>query len=248
MDKQKLEKYLKYGIIAVLIGVGGFAAAFLIKSIVVLAVVIVGGIAMINGAPVLAQWAAHQKIKGLKANAATNPIPELILQRQKQHEKVNEAIKQVTILGTETRQFKQDLDGFKKTDPDQAPAFEETYLNMAKVYNYQVRKIKQAQDGLKEFDQIISKSQRIWDMTQASIRAGRSLKGFTQPDPMDEIRKQTALDSVSKSMHMAMEEMQMSMMLDYHSIDDLQKTPQLSGKADDILEADFVLVREKLHV
>lgn len=247
MDKQKIEKYVKYTIAALVVGVGGFAAMFLIKSIVALIIVAVGGILLLNGAPVLAQWAAHMKINGIRRNAAVNPIPELILQRKKQQDKVNDAITQVTILGTETRQYKQDLEGFKRTDPDQAPAFETTYINMVKVYNYQVNKIKQAQNNLVEFDEVIAKSQRIWDMTQASIRAGRALKGFQQPDPMDEIRKKTALDAVSKSMHQAMEEMQMSMTLDYHAIDEI-KNLSLSNESSEVLDVDFTSIKEQQHV
>ena len=247
MDKDKLEKILKYGLMAILLGIGGFAGLFLIKSIVALAITLVGGLVLWYGTPVLAQKLAHWQIMGFQANAAKNPVPELILKRQMDAKRIEDAVKQVTILGAETKQFGSELAGFKKTDPDQAHIFEQTYQNMIKVYNFQVATIQKVQKELVQFDAVIAKSQRIWSMTQASMKANRALKNFQQPDPMEEIRKQTALDSISKSMHLAMTEMEMAVSLNYHSIDDLEKAPQLANDPSEILEANFSIVKENVR-
>ena len=247
MEKEKLEQILKYGIMAVLLGVGGFAGLFLIKSIFALGVTVVGGLALWYGTPVLAQKLAHWKIMGLTYNAEKNPIPELILRRQADAKRIEEVIKQVTILGTETRQFGSELAGFMKTDPDQAPLFEQTHKNMVKVYNYQVAMVQKAQEGLRQFDGVIAKSQRVWAMTQASIKANAALKNFQRPDPMEEIRKQTALDSISKSMHQTMTEMELAVSLNYNSIEDLDKAPQLNDDPSQIVEVDFSMVKEKVR-
>lgn len=247
MDKDKVAKFLKLGMFALLLGIGGFAGLFLIKSIITLAITLVGGLALWYGVPVLAQKLAHWQIMGLQANAAANPVPELIAKRQKDAKRIDEVIKQVTILGTETKHYGSELAGFKRTDPEQSHLFEQTHQNMVKVYNFQVASVQKAQEGLKQFDQVIAKSQRIWDMTQASIKANRALKNFQQPDPMEEIRKQTALDSISKSMFQAMTEMELAVSLNYTSIDDLEKTPSLTNNPGEILDANFVVMKDRAN-
>lgn len=75
----KVETYIKWGIGAVAIGLGGFAALFLIKSILALAITVFGGLIIVNGAPVFAQWASQMKIKGVKYLAMKNPVEDLQL-------------------------------------------------------------------------------------------------------------------------------------------------------------------------
>ncbi len=82
-----------------------------------------------------------------------------------------------------------------------------------------VQRLKDAQNKLKEFEQVIIEAQDIWDMSRAALQANRAMNNFEAPDPIDEIRQRTALDSVTSSLNQVMAELETSLALDYNSIE-----------------------------
>lgn len=245
-----VEKYVKWGLGFLAIGIGGFAALFLIKSIVVLGVVIFGGLAIVNGAPVFAQWAAQMKIKGIKYNSAKNPVEDLQLLYIKKTEELNLSATAITEFSTEVKDFKEKLDGFKQRRPEKSTEFQSTYDKMNHVLTIRVQKLKNAKKKLGDFQQVIVEAQDIWDMTQAAIKANRAMNKFDNADPMDEIRQKTALDSVTSSLNEVMAELETSMALDYNALDNFESTPEiktLSNNPSQVIDLDFTEVKTTVN-
>lgn len=244
MNRDKLQKVLSIaGIGAVAIG-AGLMAMTIIKGVVALTTLVVGAIALYFGIPVLAKLAAHSQIAAMIGLVNLNPIPELIDQYKKDENRIDEARKAIAELGTETRMYREKLAEFERTDPDKVADFRQTLVSMVKVYNFQVAKVNQAQAELAKFQNEINSAQRVWNMSKAAYRASSALKKFKAPDPMDQILRQTALDAVSKSKHRALEELDLSMKLDYDSIEDVKNVPQLTDDPTQIVDAQFTTVKE----
>ena len=215
----KIENFVKYGVGAILIGIGGFASLFLIKSIVTLAIVSIGSLLLWNFLPVIAQWAAQMKVKGIKYNSAKNPVEDLQLLYIKKQGEIENAATAITTFAKETKDYKDKLDGFIQRRPEKAEAFKTTYNAMSKVLSIQTLKLKESRQKLSEFESIIIEAEDIWQMTQAAMKANKAMRKFDAPDPMDEIRQRTALDSVIGSLNQVTAELETAVALDYNNFD-----------------------------
>jgi flagellar biosynthesis chaperone FliJ len=232
---QNVEKYLKYGLGAAAIGVGGFAALFLIKSIIALAIVGFGGLAIVNFLPVFAQWAAQMKIKAIKFNSSRNPVEDLQLLYSKKTQELTKSAEAIAQFSTEVKDYRDKLNEFKQRRPQKAVEFQDTYDKMNHVLSVRTAKLKQAKEKLGEFNQIIVEAQDIWDMTQAAMKANRAMKKFDNIDPMDEIRQKTALDSVTSSLNEVMADLETSMALDYNDMT-FNSPPALTNNSSQVID------------
>jgi hypothetical protein len=220
MEKSvKVENFIKYGVGAILIGIGGFASLFLIKSIVALAVVSIGSLLLWNFLPVIAQWAAQMQVKGIKYNSAKNPVEDLQLLYIKKQKAIEDAGIAITSFAKEAKDYKDKLDGFIQRRPEKAEAFKTTYNAMKKVLDIQTLKLRESRAKLAEFEGIIIEAEDIWQMTQAAMKANKAMRKFDAPNPMDEIRQRTALDSVIGSLNQVTAELETAVALDYNSLD-----------------------------
>lgn len=247
MDKDKLEKYWKFGLGAILLGIGGFAGLFLIKSVFALAVVAVVGLAVWNGTPLLAQLMAHGRIKGQLWLAKKNPVEELILQYKDKHDILEKTAEAVTAFGRETQNYLGKVTDFSRRRPEKAEEFKRVGDNMRHVYDARLQALKRARGELAKFESVIDEARDIWDMTQEAMKANKLLRKFSAPDPMDEIRQKTALDSVYGSLNQVMAELDTAMAMDYTAIDD-KAAPALSNNPSPVLEVSNVTVKEVQHV
>lgn len=211
---------VKYGLGAVVLGISGFAALFLIKSIVALAIVTIGSLALWNFLPVFAQWAGQMKIKGIKYNSAKNPVEDLQLIYMKKSNEIEAAAIAITSFSKETKEYKEKLDSFIQRRPERAESFTSTYNSMKKVLDIQLSKLKQSKDKLKEFEGVIIEAEDIWNMTQAALKANKAMRKFDMPDPMDEIRQRTAYDSILGSLNQVTAELETAIALDYTKLDE----------------------------
>ncbi len=243
MDKSKVEQYVKFGLGAVILGIAGFAALFLIKSIVALAIVTVGSIVLWNGLPVFAQWAGQMKLKGIKYNSAKNPVEDLQLIYMKKHTEIEAAAVSIASFAKETKDFKTKLEEFAIRRPEKVESFKSTYDAMHKVLTIQTEKLKQSKAKLAEFEQVIIEAEDIWQMTQAALKANKAMRKFDMPDPMDEIRQRTAFDSILGSLNQVTAELETAIALDYHTIND---APALSNNASVVLPT--INVSEKVVI
>lgn len=210
------EKIVRYGIYAIAIGIGGFAGLFLIKSIIALSVVIVGGLGIINFAPLVSQWFGQMKLKGVKFLSAKNPVEDLQLIYNKKNEQLQETGEAIRDFAVEVKEYQQKLNGFIERRPERANDFKATMENMTLVLNTRKEKYAIAKKKLDEYQQIIFEAQDIWDMSQAALKANRAMKKFDAVDPMIEIRQKTALDAVSSSLNEVMADLETTMSLDYN--------------------------------
>lgn len=227
MNKENFENYLKFGLGAVIIGVAGFAALFLIKSIVVLAIVSFGAIFLYNSIPVFAQWAAQMKIKGYKAIAAANPVEELQSIYMQKHKAIETASTAITAFAKETKDYKSKLDEFVARRPEKAESFRATYTAMSKVLDIQRNKLANSHAALKNFESVIIEAEDIWSMTQAAMKANKAMKNFDAPDPLTEIRQRTAYDSILSSLNEVTAELETAVHLDYNQMIQIEHAPQV---------------------
>jgi hypothetical protein len=218
----KPENLVKFGLGAVVIGISGFAALFLIKSIVALAIVTIGSLALWNFLPVFAQWAGQMKIKGIKYNSSKNPVEDLQLIYMKKSKEIETAAIAITSFSKETKEYKDKLDSFIQRRPERAESFTSTYQSMKKVLDIQTLKLRQSKEKLKDFEGVIIEAEDIWNMTQAALKANKAMRKFDMPDPMDEIRQRTAYDSILGSLNQVTAELETAIALDYTKMDDVQ--------------------------
>ncbi len=240
----KIENFVKFGIGAVILGISGFAALFLIKSIVALAIVTIGSLALWNFLPVFAQWAGQMKIKGIKYNSAKNPVEDLQLIYIKKSKEIESAAIAITSFSKETKEYKEKLDSFIQRRPERAESFTSTYNSMKKVLDIQLSKLKQSKDKLKEFEGVIIEAEDIWNMTQAALKANKAMRKFDMPDPMDEIRQRTAYDSILGSLNQVTAELETAIALDYTKID--EEKMLTNDKSHDIIDLVQVKQLEKV--
>lgn len=240
------ENWIKLGAGALILGVTGFLALFLIKSIVALAIVTFGALALWNFVPVFAQWASQMRVKGVKYLSAKNPVEDLQLIYIKKSEAINEAAAQIAKFATETKNYKDKLDEFKRKRPEKAETFNTTYDAMNSVLYRQQEKLRQSKRALVEFEGVISEAQDIWNMTQAAIKANSAMKNFEMPDPMDQIRQKTAFDSILNSLNEATAELETAVSLDYNTM--IEQQPKQPAIGTSIQEYDFTsLQQEKVY-
>lgn len=215
----KIESIVKYGAGAVVLGISGFLALFLIKSIVALTIVTVGGLALWNFLPVFAQWAAQMKIKGIKYNSSKNPVEDLQLIYIKKSKEIESAAIAITSFSKETKEYKDKLDSFIQRRPERAESFTSTYDSMKRVRDIQLTKLQQSREKLKDFEGVIIEAEDIWNMTQAALKANKAMRKFDMPDPMDEIRQRTAYDAILGSLNQVTAELETAIALDYTKLD-----------------------------
>ena len=235
---------VKYGVGAAVLGISGFAALFLIKSIVALAIVTIGSLALWNFLPVFAQWAGQMKIKGIKYNSAKNPVEDLQLIYMKKSKEIEAAAIAITSFSKETKEYKEKLDSFIQRRPERADSFTSTYNSMKKVLDIQLSKLKQSKDKLKEFEGVIIEAEDIWNMTQAALKANKAMRKFDMPDPMDEIRQRTAYDSILGSLNQVTAELETAIALDYTKLD--EEKLLTNNKSHDIIDLVQVKQLEKV--
>lgn len=240
----KIENFVKFGVGAVILGISGFAALFLIKSIVALAIVTIGSLALWNFLPVFAQWAGQMKIKGIKYNSAKNPVEDLQLIYMKKSKEIEAAAIAITSFSKETKEYKEKLDSFIQRRPERADSFTSTYNSMKKVLDIQLSKLKQSKDKLKEFEGVIIEAEDIWNMTQAALKANKAMRKFDMPDPMDEIRQRTAYDSILGSLNQVTAELETAIALDYTKLD--EEKLLTNNKSHDIIDLVQVKQLEKV--
>lgn len=246
----KLETVLKYGGAAAVIGVSGFFATFIVQGLIGLGALLLGGAILLYGVPVASTWLAQMKVKGMKAVAAANPIEELQVQRIEMVKAIQTASDRIKELYSATMQFKAKVIEFEKKMPDQAEIFKEQYHTMVKVYNFQNNKIREATVKLEEFDVVIERAKSIHEMTLAANAAKKAMKGFVELDPMVEIRRQTALESIQNSMYTVIADMNMSLEITPENINEIsaEEVKQIQNMPTET--ADFVnvnsLIKDKV--
>lgn len=184
----------------------GIAAAAL-GTVVAAWAAVVGGLALVNSIPVLSMKFANWKLSALKNEAATNPIETLQNQAQVMAEQIDAYATALTNRKAEGKLFIQEIDEFRKEDPEGAAAYDEEL----RAYEVEIKQMElnlsTAVKDLEQFRELIKKADRRWKMAQAS-------ESFRKGAPsereliLQNILKDAALDSVSKKAHTAASRLQ----------------------------------------
>jgi hypothetical protein len=194
-------------------GVGLVAAPFVIASIkgvvglIALAVVIF--LAMIF-VPIIFDAIAISGIKAGKFLAKTNPIEELERQYIAGKEKMREHHAALqTFIGGITG-IESDFNKMVARYPNRRAEFEERMRKLKAVQRAKEMAYIKANQDLERFSLVIEEARMVWDMAckmaEVEKLAGRDL------DPMDEVKRQTALDTVTDAMNTSLASLDMAML------------------------------------
>jgi len=200
--------------IAVALGVGFVAAPFIfiaIKGLLGLIVAAGVGITAIQFAPYFAAKVSNWRLKAIKAEAMTSPIETLQNDYNTQMGKLNSYLQSIKEFGAEVLSFESRLEGFAKTYPEEVPKFEGQLKQMKQLLEIRKQKFQEAKAGLASYEMEIKKASAIWDMSQAAIKMGQ-LAGLDNDEFIAKIQRETALDSVQKSLNMAFADLDIALM------------------------------------
>lgn len=220
--KQRIEKILKL----VGLGVVGFIVSPVIfatiQGLVGLIVAAAIGLFAVNVAvPWYAMKIANWRLKAMKAEAAKNPVETLqnqYLEKEKQVEKFSQHI---IDFSTAVENFAQKLKIFEKDYPDEAPQMREQLSKTRQLLSNKRQKLVQANEGLKAFKAEIKKVGAKWQIAQEAMAMNQAA-GMTDESFMEQMIKETAIESVTTSLNRALAE------IDAELIEDARTMPQLT--------------------
>ncbi len=186
---------------AALLGVGFVVAPYVFTAITGLLGLIVAG-AIMTTTWMLTPWvetkARNLRLMFIKHEAATNPVPTLQNELQRQSVALDERKTAIGHLNGQISTFQDKLDaiGDKYGKQDSA------YLKMASQLKDLRRVAKNREDkwqaayvALKHFADEIERASMLWDAAQAAAAAQES-SGLTEEDFMAKLKTETSLDSI----------------------------------------------------
>lgn len=200
--KQRLKTIAMWGL--------GIGAAVLISPIIFLAVKgIVGvmiagvlGLALVNFAPVVANTFANWKVKGIKAEAARNPIETMenlfIAKQQALKLAEDQVTKKVGAKNTFARQVQE----FSRQFPDRAREFQEKLELMTASCDKSIKDLERARVALTQAEQKLVELRAYWKMTQATLIANKAMD-MDLGDVYAKMKEDTACDAVFEQMDAA---------------------------------------------
>ena len=195
--KRRLAAGVKWGI--------GLVGAAVIAPVVFLAVQgIVGlilagllGLAVVNFAPVVGMKFANWKLRGLKAEARTNPIETMQNQLLAARDRINGQKGALESFMAEVNSFGEDV---KRMPADEQADFKarlDTYMQMVTIRQ---NKLKDAIAQANTFEGAIQRADRRWKMAQR-MQGLDKLAGTDADLQMEKMLKEEAMDSVSHSLN-----------------------------------------------
>jgi DNA repair exonuclease SbcCD ATPase subunit len=211
VKRKKIEKIAKWGlglVGAVVISPFVFLA---VKGIVGLALAGIIGMAVINFAPLVAMKFANWKLKGIKAEAAKNPVETLqnvFVEKQSALTIFETAI---TEFSTKVKNLEDKVESLRKKYPEEADKFEGHLQKMQAVLEARRRKYKTVKKALLDFSEEIKKAQVVWEVSQAAQEV-TSAAGMGTDDPYERIKAETAVESVQNSLNKAISELETDLM------------------------------------
>lgn len=226
LKKRRLSTGVKWGL--------GLAAALIIspvifmivKGLVGLAIAGVVGLAIINFAPVLSMKFANWKLKGIKAEAARNPVETMQHVYMEKESSLAAFLDGIEEFATEVNNFEDELATFKRQFPNEAPKFDKTFDAMQTLLKRRRQRYSEAKNALYQFSAEINKADAIWKMGLAAQKLTKAA-GQTDDDFMQRIKTETAIDSVQSSLNRAMAELETSL---------LEETPAIGYSSADVIE------------
>lgn len=178
-------------------GVVAFGLALLVAGIIAVGVTQV--------APTLSFILSNWMLKIIKWEARTNPIETLQNQLQGKAGMLQTMKMKITDFDTNVRQFESKTKGFKEKYPGDS-SFDEQLLQMKAVLVEQRRIYHLADLAVQRFASEIDRARAKWDVALAAKGAFKSMGKFAGT-VMDNIKRETALESVELEMNRAFAEL-----------------------------------------
>lgn len=239
----KLATSLKWGL--------GLTAAVVISPVIFMAVsgivglslAVVVGLALVNGAPVVAMKLANWKLKGIKHEASVNPVETLQNGYREQDAALVRFARSITEFRMEVANFAGQIEVFASQFPQDAEKFRNQLATMNRLLKVREARYQAARDELIKFAGEIKRAEAIWKMGQAAQRLNKAA-GFSDDDFLARIKTETALDSVQSSMNKAFAELETSL-LDEAPLQ--VALPELGVSRPDVLDLTRVQVAERVR-
>lgn len=186
-----------------------------VKGLVGLAIAGIVGLTIISFAPVLSMKFANWKIKGIKSEAATNPIETLQVQLIEKKEALLRFLNSINSFAAEVKGFEDKVEQFKREHPSEAAQFDEQLKAMIELLENRKLKYRRAREQVNFFEASIDRARAKWEMAQAAIRMNK-LAGMQTGDEYEKIKVETAIDSVQTAMNTAFAELETALLSEEH--------------------------------
>lgn len=218
LKQKKLAAWVKLGLFALVALVVSPIIFMVVKGIVGLAVA-AGIIAFATwGAPLLADQFANWKLGLMKEIASRSPIETMQNIFRDRTLKIGEALTQLNEFSSEVRNFGSQVESLVKKYPDQKEKYEGILNKMQEVLNFRTESIKNAKAALTIYGDEIAKADAVWRVSQSALRINKKMK-LTDGDILNEIKSKTAIDSVEKSLNMAMSQLDTALLMEVPALD-----------------------------
>lgn len=182
-----------------------------IKGMIGLIIAGVISFAALQFAPVVAAVIANWRLKMLKDEAARNPVETLQNVYNIRVKALQTFRSSIQSFSAAVKDFQDKLKGFKVQYPDEADAYDDQLDKMKRLLKLRTDKYEEAKDSLEDFSKEIDKSKAIWEMGQEATKMNKAA-GMTDDDFLSKIMKETAIDSVQKSMNSAFADLEISLL------------------------------------
>lgn len=198
LKRQKIERWVKLGIglvVAVLVSPFVFLA---VKGIVGLALAaLVGGFCLAMS-PVVAMKFANWRLKGIKAEAAENPIETLQNQLVAARKDLEDSKVSLVDKDTAVLAFKDMVTNLEREYPNDSDtlAFKQSFNEAVDSQEEAWNQWNAAKRETDLFEEEIAKANKIWKVAQADAALRAKLGKGVMQDPMEKIKRETAIEAV----------------------------------------------------
>lgn len=166
-----------------------------VKGLVGLALAAVVGVTIIQFAPVVSLKLANWKLRALTAEVEANPIETMQNLYIEKSKELTAADQNIIDFETEIGNFDDEVRGFKKEYPDEAPRYQQISEAMHTGLTEMKSEQEFARDRLEDFQARIRKAQAIYKMSLAASRVTAFSKS-AEARVFQDIKEQIAFDSV----------------------------------------------------
>lgn len=233
------DKWFKIGLVALAALIVSPIIFMVVKGIVGLAIAASLGLIVVNFAPVMSMKLANWKVKGIVAEAKENPIETMTNLLIAKRQAFNNFQVAVTEQTSALKNFERKSNEFAKTYPHRAKEFQLQVAAMATMVEKQQQALLQAKSAIANGEQKLVEMRAYWDMSQIAQAANKSANMSTG-DQFEQLKADTAFDSVFDSVNMAFAQMEVAARLE---------TPALANDASPTLNSmNVVDVESKVRV
>lgn len=206
-----------------------------VKGMVGLALALVIGLAIVNAAPVVAMKFANWKLRGLKDEAARNPIETLQNQQVEREKALKNFASQIESFDAELETYRAELVSEAREHPEAARAGLPTLRQMERLLMFRRAKYKRAAKDLEERRKLVESAQSKYRVALAAQRVSKAA-GATDPNVLDKILEDVAFDSVERAVSGSMAALRTAVMVEEIPLDDndLLRIDQKAPVVDDV--------------